>query len=66
MPGGWILLSVLFLVTCCCEHSGDREFFSGLLLVHVGDKLGIRLNVKHHSVVVVDCCVRMLFENSIA
>ena len=46
--GGWILLSVLFLVTDCCEHSGDREFFSGLLLVHVGDKLGIRLNVTRH------------------
>ena len=60
-PFGLVSLSPLFRWT-----ASDREFSSGLLLVHVGDKLGIRLNVKHHSVVVVECCVHMLFENSIA
>ena len=66
LPGGWVPLSVLFSYRCLWWTLSDREFFSGLLLVHVGDKLGIRLNVKRHRVVVVECCVHMLFENSIA
>ena len=60
-PFGLVSLSPLFR-----WPASDREFSSGLLLVHVGDRLGIRLNVKRHSVVVVECCVHMLFENSIA
>ena len=66
MPGGWVPLRSCFLITVFGERLSNREFFSGLLLVHAGDKLGIRLNVKRHSVVVVECCVHMLFENSIA